>query len=429
MEKESSLSGQALEHRLDKNIVGRSAGPSPRSAATDESHSKPTVSETTISDTTGKSEAAFHNYPVWSPRFWHGMLLRDWLRLLARNRFSIHPTRIPMSCAITAFATCNSVLYQLQKLIYGRRVNATQIEEAPVFILGHWRSGTTYLHELMVLDEQFTYPTTYQCFAPNHFLLTQWLVTRWMRFLLPSRRPMDNMALGWNLPQEDEFALCNMGVPSPNLRMAFPNHPPVHVEYLEADQLDDGELERWKRALMRFMRLVTFRTPRRLIMKSPTHTGRIKPLSEMFPEARFVHIVRDPYVLFPSTIRLWKALYSVQGLQLHDGEGLEQYVFDSLDRMYRGFQRQREQIDPARICDVRYEDLVRDPVGQVGRVYERLDLGDFSTVRSKLQAYVQDAKEYQPNRYELPPELRAQITQRWGDYIDRYGYRAATTGE
>src|SRR5690606_16137142 len=106
-----------------------------------------------------------------TPRFWHGMLISTWLKLLVRNRFRISPTRVPMALAITFFCCGNSLTRMLQELIYGRRAEATEIKEAPVFIIGHWRSGTTMLHELLVLDERHNFPTTYQCFAPNHFLL------------------------------------------------------------------------------------------------------------------------------------------------------------------------------------------------------------------------------------------------------------------
>jgi hypothetical protein len=91
--------------------------------------------------------------------------------------------------------------------------------------------------------------------------------------------------------------------------------------------------------------------------------------------------------------------------------------------MYRGFEQQRPGIDPHCICDVRYEDLVRDPLGQLQIVYEKLDLGGFETVRAKLQAHVRDQRDYQPNRHEtLEPEIRAEIRRRWGGYAKKYGY-------
>ena len=132
----------------------------------------------------------------------------------------------------------------------GRAIARTEIDEPPLFVIGHWRSGTTMLHEMMVLDERFAYPTTYECFAPNHFLLTGALLPKLIWFLLPSKRPMDNMAVSFDHPQEDEFALLSMGAPTPFMRMAFPNDPPPYMEFLDMEGVDERDLVRWKETLM-----------------------------------------------------------------------------------------------------------------------------------------------------------------------------------
>ena len=178
---------------------------------------------------------------------------------------------------------------------------------------------------------------------------------------------MDNMAAGWDRPQEDEFALCNMGVPSPYLTIIFPNRPPQCQEYLDFRGVPAPALERWKRALHWFLKCITLRNPKRIVLKSPAHTCRIGTLLEMFPKAKFVHIVRDPYVIFPSTINLWKRLYRDQGLQMPTYDGLEEHVFQTFTRMYDTFERDRHLIGPGQFCEVRYEELIADPVGQMRR--------------------------------------------------------------
>ena len=70
------------------------------------------------------------------------------------------------------------------------------------------------------------------------------------------------------------------------------------------------------------------------MLKSPPHLGRVKTLLEMFPQAQFVHIVRDPAEVFASTKRLWQALFKTQGLQVFHGDWLEEFVYDNFDRMY-----------------------------------------------------------------------------------------------
>lgn len=362
-----------------------------------------------------------HRYPFWSPRFWHGMRFGDWMRLLAENRFRIHPFRWTMVCLISSITPFNTVMSRVQRLRYGRRIDATPVQP-PLFIVGHWRSGTTFLHELLVLDERFTYPTTYQCFAPEHFLLTEWLLSRYCGFLLPKQRPMDNVRAGWECPQEDEFALLTMGIRTPYRRMAFPNHPPVDLEYLNMEGLSAEALEKWCRAMRSFVQTLTYRNPKRVILKSPTHTGRVGVLAKLFPGAQFVHITRDPRLLFPSTQRLWKALDAVQGCQVSRTEHLDEFVYDALVRMYDGFEKQREELDPAQIVDVRYDDLVADPVGVIEDIYQRLNLGDFSPVRESLENYLRQQPPYQTNVHQLTPDLNAEITLRWRHYCETYGY-------
>ncbi|MEX0675750.1 MAG: sulfotransferase [Pirellulales bacterium] len=360
-------------------------------------------------------------YRLWHARFWHGMLLGSWIRLVLRNRARIGITRWPLASTITTATMMNSALRPLQELLMRRYIDRTQIKDAPIFIIGHWRSGTTLLHELLVLDGRYTYPTTYECLAPNHFLISARVLTR-LRFLLPGKRPMDNMSAGWNRPQEDEFALCNMGLPSPYLTMAFPNSAPVYTEYLTLEGLDQQEVDRWKSALEWFLKRVTLRDPKRIILKSPPHTGRIKTLLELFPDARFVHIVRDPYTLFSSTVRLWKTLYKFEALQEPTYAGLDEYVFSCFEKMYEKFNRDRALVAQSRLFEVRYEDLVRDPIEQMRALYEHLELGEFETALPKLQTYFKDHEGYRVSTYRISDELREQIDRRWGKYMRRYGY-------
>ena len=173
---------------------------------------------------------------------------------------------------------------------------------------------------------------------------------------------------------------------------------------------------------VRFHPAQTYLKGKPLVLKSPPHTGRIRLLAEMFPQAKFIHLVRDPYSLFPSTRRLWYALEQVQGFQVPRYEYLDDYVFAAFERMYRGFDQQRPFIDDSRICEVRYEDLVKDPLGELRRIYQQLDLGDFEQVRDKIAASVNDRKSYRTTPHSLEEPIKTQIRHRWGKYLEKYGY-------
>jgi hypothetical protein len=364
-----------------------------------------------------------HPMAWYMPRFWHGMRLSTWLRELARNRFAASPSRWPMTCAVTCFTALNSVLAAIDRVAYGRKVEATELVAPPVFILGHWRSGTTFLHELMIRDPEHTYFTTYQCFTPHHFVLTERKVVPWIGVFVPERRPMDNMAAGWNRPMEDEFALQSLGVPTPYLSTMFPNRGEAYPEYLTLRNLDPKQRENWKRQLLEFCKRLTFQDPRRIVIKSPAHTARVRTLLEMFPDAKFIHISRDPYALFRSTLGLWRSLNAEEGLQaVRDDAWLEEFVIDSLQRMYDAYFEDRALLPANQLVELSYEELVEDPKSQLRSIYERLELGDFARVEPALDDHLADVKNYRTNRHTIDDESSERIRREWARYFAEFGY-------
>ncbi|MFM8706761.1 MAG: sulfotransferase family protein, partial [Planctomycetia bacterium] len=256
------------------------------------------------------------------------MPLGVWLPLANEHRWRVSPSRWGLVATITGSAVFNSAATGICEAVHGRRLRSPPETPPPLFIIGHWRSGTTLLHELFMLDRRFCCPNYYQCYAPSHFLLTERVLTPALSWIIPAKRPMDDMTASLDKPQEDEFALMNLGAPSPYRRMAFPVTSSPHPEALDLTTLTPSELDRWRRTLRRFLGMLAVADPRRPVLKSPPHTARVGVLAEMFPEARFLHIVRDPFAVFGSTMRLWKSLDEGQGLQVTRGEHLEGYVFE-----------------------------------------------------------------------------------------------------
>lgn len=325
-------------------------------------------------------------------------------------------------------------------MIFGSRIEASVLEQPPIFIIGHWRTGTTYMHELMSLDNRFTAPTSLECFAPAHFLISG-SILRLFALFLPRQRPMDDVAVSWDSPQEDEFALLNLGINSPYETLMFPNHRPVCPEFLNLSGLTPKEAEAWKIGFLGFLKSVNFRSNadaeppdrlRRIILKSPPHTARLHILRQVFPDAQFIHMVRHPYEIFASTIILWRALYETQGLQkprfgplANGAPSIEQYVLDTMDLLYRDFFVQSVKIPARQFCQVRYEDLLLTPVAEIERVYRQLGLGHFSVLRPKLESHLRQLKVYRPNEHRITEDYRAEVGRRWGWYMERFGYQAS----
>jgi hypothetical protein len=359
----------------------------------------------------------------WELPLWTGMDTVAWFKLLARHRFAVDIRRMGRCCILSAISVANTLLNALNSVFYKKKIAATKIELPPLFIIGHWRTGTTLLHELLVCDQRHAFPTTYECFASSHFLLSAWFLKRWFQYLMPKRRPMDNMQLGLDRPQEDEFAFCGLGVPSPYMDWAFPNNPLRYEAYLDLQDISPDERDRWKHAFVRFLKSLTYKNAgKRIVLKSPAHTYRVRTLLELFPNAKFVHIVRDPFVVFPSTVYTWERMQAHHGMQIAKYRGLEEQVFRRFERMHKVFEEDRKLIDPSRFCELRYEDLVDDPVGQVRAIYDQLELGEFNSLLPQLEKYVASVSGYRTNRFEISPELRGEIRTRCAAYIEKYGY-------
>ena len=364
----------------------------------------------------------------WMLYVWHGMCLTAWLGLLKRHRFRFTLNCLPGVLSVTLFSINNSWLALLDRLIYARRVKALKDIPSPVFVLGHWRSGTTYLHELMCLDTRLAYSDIYEVTFPDHFLLSRRFVGKWFNIFLPKRRPMDKMKVGVNRPQEDEFALCNMGVPSPYLTMAYPSDGPAQQRYLDLQDLSAAERSAWEAALLTFLKRQTLAKPgKRLVLKSPPHTARIDTLIRMFPDAKFVYIARDPLEVYASTMKFWKAMNSVQGLQnpADDDRWLEGYVLDTFTHLFNRYEACRELIPPGQLTEVTYESLVAEPKAQLAGLYAALNLESFEQALPAVDRYLEEASGHKVNPKQYTAEQVGKVRERWSAYIDRFGYREA----
>jgi hypothetical protein len=378
-----------------------------------------------------------HNrYPWWVCRIWNGMDVPTVFALLAKNRFAVTPSigRIHIVVSAILFSFMNSLLNAVQHVFYGRRIAGTALQP-PIFIIGHWRSGTTFLHELLTQDPGLSAPSTYECFCPGHFHLSAGVFTK-LDYLIPGTRPMDEMKMGWHNPQEDEFALLNMGLSSPYQELAFPNHRKTSAPYLSLDELSTRERARWRATFITFLKSVTLRrmkqrggTAPRLVLKSPPHTARLRMLSELFPDATFIHLVRNPAEVYSSSVHTWLSLFEVQGCQTPRAEALpngapsiEDYVLSTFNELYRDFAGARSAIRTEQFLELRYEDLIAEPLAQLQRIYEQLELGPFGEARAHFAHYLGDVRNYRPSRHSVAPDAESEMRRRWAPFIETYGY-------
>lgn len=382
-------------------------------------------------DTMRLSSDRFHR-PLRTPMSWRttfiknfgpngfsGTTFGDWLRILRENRFDVDFRYWPRAAAITGNSLLNSLVRLWEEYRWSDAVERT-IVPPPLFVLGIWRSGTTHLHNLLAKDDRFAFPNTYQVFYPHTLLSTEKQGSRVMQWFMPSTRVFDNVRGGVDQPQEDEFALVACGL-SYFLTMVFPRNADLYRRYFSLRDATAAEREAWKSAFLRFLQKLTLKYQRPLILKSPLHTSRIEVLLELFPEAKFVHIHRDPYTVFTSTRHTWGHVNGWWGLQKWDVD--DERILADYEDVYGAYFEQRSLIPPGNLCEVAYVDLDRDPLNELRRIYESLALPDFKHVEPALGVYLQSIAGYAKNRFpELSAETRRAIATRWGRCFDEWGY-------
>jgi len=346
------------------------------------------------------------------------------LGLLLKHRH-IRPSRY--LALVIVFSICLLLQRAIRKetRLYRDTVQHVQIPDGPIFITGHWRSGTTHLHYLLSRDtDHFAFPTSYQAFLPTAFLTLHersWFyrIARRIDDARPSRtRPLDNTEYGLTLPQEDEFIYLPEGGYSYIMEsLWFPR-----TAVADYDEIARRSNDRTSQEIsVRFYKKLTFIYNKCIVAKSPGHFVRIPSLKNMFPASKFIVIIRNPYEVAASSLRA-KNLYGRRmALQTRVDDDVAsiakflRFYFETLERNLAGLR------DTEHVL-VRYEDLVREPLGTVERIYHALGLTFTDGYRQNLIAYVKSLGAYETNRLDLDPDMKDVVYTECRHVFRTYGY-------
>lgn len=354
-----------------------------------------------------------------------GLTFGRWMRLLADNQFRISAAYLHRAAIVTLVSPFNSLNAFIEQRRFGKAIAATQITQPPVFILGHWRSGTTHLHDLLAQDDtQFHAPNTFQVTNPLTFLTTENTISKLFAWMLPAKRPMDNMPLKFSSAQEDEFAPMLMSLKASYLAVSFPQTGQHYEDDLTFRSVDRARVDDWKAAFVAFYKKLSLNDPRALLLKSPPHTARIRTILEMFPDARFVHIHRDPYRVFQSQRHFFDTACWYMYMQTPDLDAIDDGILKRHTTMYDAFFDDLPLIPQGRITHVAFDDLDAQPMQTLQHIYTALDLPDFETFAPKAQTYLDSIAGYKKNSFvTLDDDTKARVATHWARSFAAWGYK------
>lgn len=345
-----------------------------------------------------------------------------WRDVSRRDGHRPAPEYLPRAALTSVMSRSNTGRARREEQRFAEAVRNTTVV-SPVFVLGHYRSGTTFLHDLLAADPRLVAPNYYQVSFPKTFLSTEDSGARMARPFTMSRRPHDNVAMGLDRPAEDELALCADTLLSPHMCWHFPDREADYRRYLTFREADDAERVRWKSSVQEFARKLAYKTGRTPVFKSPCHTARIPLILDAFPDARFVHIHRHPYRVFQSTIHMERKVGPLFQFQRRDPDAVEEFVLWRYREMYEAYLVDREAVPTGRLFEMSYDELTEDPVATLGRMYDALDLPPFVDGRAAIQGYLAGLGTYRTNSYvELDPAVRRRVRDSWSATFDEWRY-------
>lgn len=350
-----------------------------------------------------------------------GSTLFNYFRVLQKGRIlPKYYFKIFLTTLIVIIAT---PFHFWEKMVYSSKLKTYKFQKTPLFILGHWRSGTTHLHNMLTKDPRSGFVSTYQALFPNN-LSSKWIFKTFMRINMPEKRPTDNIKLNVDYPQEDEFALSNL---QSNAYYNFFYFPEFYKEFFDRavhhKKLSKKEIDSWYKSYDELLKKALINSgTERVIIKNPVNTGRIDKILKLYPDAKFIFIYRNPVTVFFSTQHFFRNLFPTLWLQHVDDEFIDEMIFDVYKKLMEIYFSQKSLIPPGNLIEIKFEEFEKHPMIELEYIYNNLLDEDFSLAKPFFVDYSNAQKNYTKNKYRVDKKVVDKILVNWGKYMDIMEY-------
>jgi len=349
--------------------------------------------------------------------------LHVWFQLLLRNRIS--KDKFSMALKITLFIVLTQPFQWLQYLLFNSKIKQTDInKKQPLFILGHWRSGTTHLHYILSKDEQFSYLTNYQSFLLNVSLIGRTWLKVILSPLLPDKRPQDNVKLTVDSPAEEEQPFSNCSTKAGIHSFFFPQNSDYHEKYHLFKNISPEEKREWQQDYVYLLKKIAFvNGSRQLLLKNPHNTGRVNELLELFPQGKFVFIHRNPYEIYQSMQHHFEKVISTQFLQDYSAEEIHERILYVFETMLQKYLNEKDLIPKNQLFEIAYAELEQQPMPIIQNLYHQLALPNYENAKSSIVEYLSSVKQYERNNFKnLDKKTIQDINTRWKFAFEIWNY-------
>lgn len=313
-------------------------------------------------------------------------------------------------------------IQMIEYYLFRKKIKKVKVV-APIFILGHWRSGTTHLHYLMTSDPQFGYLTNFQAFLFNISLLGgKWLSSFTNRFF-PKNRIMDNMLFGTNYPAEEELPLSNVSLCSAYHSMWFPKEDSFFEKYALFSNISLAEKLQWQKDYSMLLQKIAFSNKgKALVLKNPLNTSRIQALLKLYPNAKFIFIHRNPIDVFYSTLHWYEKVVKSQFLQSFSDSELKEKTIRYYKQLMQAYLDQRKLIPDNQLVEISFQALEQEPLQSIKIIYKKLNLAGFENAQSYIENYIDQTKSYKKNKFEIKKEDLITVKEEWKFAFDEFKY-------
>jgi hypothetical protein len=316
----------------------------------------------------------------------------------------------------------------IELAIYNKKINRHTIKTDPVFILGFYRSGTSYMHEFLTQDNRFGYHTVFQMIFPDMMLSCEkWLspVFEFICRVFKIHDPIHRIPLSFRGPGEDDGTMTTALNPRGAQWGYF--FPKKMIEYFHKyvlfNNIQSSEIEKWKRDYIFLLKKISWANQnKQLVLKSPPNTARIKLLLSIFPKAKFIFIHRNPYEVYTSNkqfLKVTQAIYAIGGSRLVD---FNSNILDIYSNTMDRYLKEKDLIPKGQLIELAYKDLIEKPLACIRKVYGTLQLCDFAYCEKNMTAYAALQKEYIRLDHQLQADERARVFAKLEPYIRHWNY-------